>query len=809
MRANPRVQSGTMSSSNGEKKEEQESIEMDELEQLLLAAESEEISFVKIAPSTSLTTPKDDSGSSSSSSKKPALKSSSISLSGSTFLQNVEGQSSGTAKQEKSAIKPSSAVHSGDTDSSDDEEVRNFLEKKYDEYGRGINALLKQKEEERVDIQISNFIDRALKKADEEVSKLPKKDTPKTKAEKRTEDVKPFPGAVAVDSAVPITNGKIPDIFQKSVYTDPIFGIRLVHPLISSNILKERMQGRKPVPMSKIKYHIEHGNLKEDWAVAGAVLSKSPPKTTSKGGQFSIWKLSDLHGEIKTISLFLFSQAHKDLWKTAEGMVISILNPGVLERNEDKNIEAVLSIDKSAKVMILGQSRDMGTCRSRKKNGERCTAVVNLEKCEYCVYHVKQEYNKACNRGGLISSTAGRGLNELRNKVLGKNEVFYGGQSFSAVKAKKNPKQVEKDNHRMMTLSDYYQSPFQGSSGQSQSSSSVPSYRQQPNAKPVQIKSSAARLELDIKQRQKDMERLKQLGLGSTEGSLSITNVSKEVTVAQKITQSNNTPTSSPRPSVLNGFENRSFSLESKPAPRLSTGNFVIDMSVSPKHAIHSRQKAIDILKKKPLEKSNPNFIKYRGTETGKKRALEEIQTKDETANDNLSKKQKLDKEDQARKDRLKAIMEATSSHTDLIKAHEDEEQEKYFKDLERKEAMEEKMMNTFKVECKAVICVQCKYIAFSAADRCKEERHELKVRDAEKRFFKCADCGNRTVSLHRLPKTTCKNCQSSRWERCAMMRDKKGPNIGTALSIRGDEEKFLGSCANSASLNLLVPDEN
>ncbi|XP_062707074.1 protein MCM10 homolog [Aedes albopictus] len=795
-----------MSSSNGQNKEEQESLEMDELEQLLLAAESEETSCVKIVPSPTGSGVIANQEGSSSSTVKPVRKTASLSLSGSTFLQEAEGSNIKTDKQGKTGKKSSSAVHSGDTDSSDDEEVRNFLERKYDEYGRGINALLKQKEEERVDFQISNFIDRALKKAEDEVSKLPKKETPKpkTKEPKPTEDVRPFPGAEMVEPALVVSRNTIPDVFQKSVYTDPIFGIRLVHPLISSSVLQERMQGRKPVPMSKIKYHIEHGNLKEDWAMAGVVLSKSPPKTTSKGGQFSIWKLSDLHGEIKMVSLFLFSQAHKDLWKTAEGMVISILNPGVLDRNEDKNIEAVLSIDKSAKVMILGQSRDMGTCRSRKKNGDRCTAVVNLDKCEYCVYHVKQEYNKACNRGGLISSTAGRGLNELRNKVLGKNEVFYGGQSFSAVKAKKNPKQVEKDNHRMMTLSEYYQSPFQGSS---QSSSSAPSYRQQPNGAPK--KSSAARLELNVKQREKDMERLKQLGLSSSEGSLSLTNGSKEVSSVQKVTKVEPTIAPTSRPSVPNGFENRSFSLETKQAPRLSTGNFVIDLAASPKQALHSRQKAIDILKKKPLEKANPNFIKYRGTETGKKRALEEIQTKEATENGNLSKKQKLDQEDQARKDRIKAIMDASSSHTDLIQAHEDEEQEKYFKDLERKEAMEEKMMNTFKVECKAVICVQCKYIAFSAADRCKEERHELKVRDAEKRFFKCGDCGNRTVSLHRLPKTSCKNCQSSRWERCAMMRDKKGPNIGTALSIRGDEETFLGSCANSANLNLLVPDES
>ncbi|XP_055638693.1 protein MCM10 homolog [Toxorhynchites rutilus septentrionalis] len=752
-----------------------ESSEMDDLEQLLLEAESEDminnVSSVKA---------KEDP------SKKVKAKPS-LTLSGSTFLEEFVRKPN--AKNVENSVKSGSAVHGGDTDSSDDEETRNFLEQKYNEYGKSINTLLKQKEEEKIDNRISNMIDQALRNEKKDASERPAQSAAIAESTPK-QQFNPFPGTVKGDPLPPSKND-IPDIFKKSVYTDPVFGIRIVHPLVSSAVLQERMEGKKAVSMARIKYHIEHEQLKNDWAIAGVVLNKSPPKTTSKGGQFSIWRLSDLHGEIKVVSLFLFSQAYKDLWKTAEGMVICILNPNVFERNDDRNSEATLSIDKSAKVMILGQSRDMGTCRSKKKNGEKCTAFVNLEKCEYCVYHVKQEYSKACNRGGLISSTAGRGLNELRNKVLGKNEVFYGGQSFTAVKAKKNPKQVEKDNHRMMTLSEYYQSPLQGTN-----SAAVPSYRQQQSKA---HKPSAAGLEMNMKQREKDLERLKQLGSTS-----SVPSVTPQKDISKEVPKSEQKPT--PPSSAPNEFENRSFSFQAKQTPRLSTGNFVIDFAATPKQAIYSRQKAMEILKKKPLEKSNPNFIKYRGTDVGKKRAIEEI-ISNEDSNENVSKKQKLEQEEQTRKERLKKILEATSSHTDLIKAHEDEQQEKYFKELERKEAMEEKMLNTYQVACKAVICKQCKYIAFSAANRCKVERHELTVRDAEKRFFKCADCGNRTISLHRLPKTTCKNCQSSRWERCAMMREKRGPLLGASLSIRGDEEKHLGSCANTANLNLLVPE--
>lgn len=139
-------------------------------------------------------------------------------------------------------------------------------------------------------------------------------------------------------------------------------------------------------------------------------------------------------------------------------MVVSVLNPGVFDSKQDKTDEACLSVDNPQKFMILGQSKDLGTCRSRKKNGDMCHAIVNLGACEHCVYHVKQEYSKMSVRSELQSATSGRGLDALRNKVLGKSEVFYGGQSFLAVPAKKNPKLIAKDRKRLDMLSEQNQS---------------------------------------------------------------------------------------------------------------------------------------------------------------------------------------------------------------------------------------------------------------------------------------------------------------------------------------------------------------
>ncbi|XP_049548451.1 protein MCM10 homolog [Anopheles darlingi] len=755
-------------------------LEEDELEQLLLET---------LDRNARQETQQEPTPGSSKSGSKPAL-----TVEGSTFLlQDTEVPSEAETSSAKTLIADA------DIDSSDDEETRNFLERKYNQYGRQINDLLKSKEEEKTDQALSKWVDRKLLQIKRGTAQKPAPIA-------EPSPPPPSPRTANVGAARPEAQKSSPPglapVFQGTVHTDPVFGMRIVHPLISSQTLVERMEGKKPVPFMRLRNFIETADLQQDWVIGGVLVSKSPTKTTSKGKQFAIWKLSDLHGDVKMASLFLFSQAYKDLWKTTEGTVVAVLNPNVLNNNNDRSSEATLSIDRSTKVMILGQSRDLGTCRSRKKNGDRCTAIINLGQCEYCVFHIKQEYNNACNRGGLLTSTGGRGLNELRNKVLGKNEVFYAGQSYSAIKAVKNPKQVEKDRQRMLTLSDYYRSPAEGNGATGGPISANPSYRASSSPSVAKPKQSAARVETNVGQRMKDVKRLESLGVSLE---------TLKATTSQPFSSSQSAPPEmKPSPS-----QPPPFSLASKPS--LSREAFEIDIipkTVSVAKALQSRARATAILKQKPIEKSNPNFIKYRGTEQGKKRVLEEVVKNAAGSEENAAKRPKLQdgpsEEERARDDFIKRMMQATSSHKELVVASENAAQEEYFHKLERKEAMEEKMLNTFKVACKAVSCSQCKYIAFSAADRCKTEGHQLRVRDAEKRFFRCADCGNRTVSLFRIPKISCKSCQSSRWERCAMMRDKRGIQVGDVLSIRGDEEKYLGSLAGAnASLNLLMPEES
>lgn len=318
-------------------------------------------------------------------------------------------------------------------DSSDEEDLQVFFERKYNEYGRDINTMLKRKDADRVDSIIGKEVSKSL----------------------TTTTTRPL--AVSVNAQPKTLVTRAEEKATDNVYTDPIFGLRLVQPLISSTILRERMIGRQAIEIRYLQNHLQNGDLSKDWCISGVIVSKGPVQTSNAGSQYVIWRLSDLKGDIKTVSLFLFKSAYKELWKTAQGMIIAVLNPSVFSRR-DNNGESSLSIDSAQRVMILGRSKDFGICKSKKKNGEPCTAVVNFASCEFCVYHVKQEYGKMSGRSELQSATSGRGLQALKNKVLGKSEVFYGGKSFMAEPAKPSPKLKAKDQQRLMSLSESFNS---------------------------------------------------------------------------------------------------------------------------------------------------------------------------------------------------------------------------------------------------------------------------------------------------------------------------------------------------------------
>ena len=53
-------------------------------------------------------------------------------------------------------------------------------------------------------------------------------------------------------------------------------------------------------------------------------------------------------------------------------------------------------------------------------------------------------------------------------------------------------------------------------------------------------------------------------------------------------------------------------------------------------------------------------------------------------------------------------------------------------------------------------------------------------------------------------PQECCSKCGGSKWTKTGMMAERRGPKLASEqLSIRGNEEKFLGSTQGDAQLNV------
>ncbi|XP_014211510.1 protein MCM10 homolog [Copidosoma floridanum] len=675
-------------------------------------------------------------------------------------------------KQKKSTLANDNA------DSSDEEDSKYFEQQRYSEYGKDIKRLIKTKESEKEGLSSSFTKENSYSSPAAKTYNPPLSNSFKTKASSSSLS-NSFSGlseksdkySLQAEASTPVT---------KDVYSDPIFGLRIVKPLVSSADLVEKMQGRKPVTVSAVKQHLLNVSsirVQEDWVIGGVILSKSATRTSVKGSQYCIWKISDLSTEMNTVSVFMFSGAYKYLWKLPTGTAVIILNPTILENKDGKDL-ATLSVDNERKVMVLGSSKDLSKCRSMKKNGEPCTAPVNLRFGEYCVYHVKQEYGKFSKRTDIQSHGLGRTIGQLGSLGQAKKpptslyqQRHPEAQPFVAVLAKRNEVQVKKDRERLAML--------RGDAKALEQCRTQAKMESMANKR--QVKSIS--VELTAHQTKKDLEKLNKLRGWGSEYLSPGSQLEKKSTEAKMMLST---------PKLGNGAK----------------GGFIDFSESTPKSYIHrAKLNALEYVRKNGMiQKLDPNQSQ-KSKEILRERGIK--RRREEEAGEGETMAEKVAKKELAVKNRFQEMLEKKSAHMDLVEKHEDEETELYFRKQLAKERMEEKMLTTFKIACKAVQCKICKYTAFSGSDLCKKLQHPLKVFDAVKRFFKCGECGNRTVSLDRIPMETCKRCSSSKWLRAAMMDDKKTQLPGSKLSIRGAEEKYIGATVSGDSLDLLVPEND
>jgi minichromosome maintenance protein 10 len=122
--------------------------------------------------------------------------------------------------------------------------------------------------------------------------------------------------------------------------------------------------------------------------------------------------LTDLKWEL---DLFLFDSAFEKLWKLTVGTIIAILNPNFMPppRGRADTGKFSLSLNSNADTVLeIGAARDLGFCKSVKKDGKTCTTWVDKRHTEVCDFHVNETLRKThANRMEVNTMNFGRGRN--------------------------------------------------------------------------------------------------------------------------------------------------------------------------------------------------------------------------------------------------------------------------------------------------------------------------------------------------------------------------------------------------------------
>ncbi|PKS11558.1 hypothetical protein jhhlp_003323 [Lomentospora prolificans] len=196
-----------------------------------------------------------------------------------------------------------------------------------------------------------------------------------------------------------------PESASFEVYSSFHLSKRIVpHPTLARQLKGKAMFGLKDLLKTVKSPDYELPDVEEDIVVFAIVASKSDPrshKPTDNGTKapdrtkYMVVTLVDLQWELE---LFLFNSGFTRFWKIPEGTVIAILNPTIMPppaaRAHSGKFSLVINSDADT-IIEIGTARDLGFCKSMKKDGQLCNSWVNKKRTEFCEFHSNEIVRKA------------------------------------------------------------------------------------------------------------------------------------------------------------------------------------------------------------------------------------------------------------------------------------------------------------------------------------------------------------------------------------------------------------------------------
>jgi minichromosome maintenance protein 10 len=231
--------------------------------------------------------------------------------------------------------------------------------------------------------------------------------------------------------------------------------------IIPQNVLNRTLAGKKTFTIPDLLKEVTAPafrlpDVEGDIVLLAVIASKSEPKnhkaksTNEERGKFMAMTLTDLKWEL---DLFLFGSGFDKFWKIMPGTVIAILNPGIMPPMKADTGKFSMTLNSSDDIVLeIGHARDLGFCKTVKKDGKTCDAWIDNRHTEWCEFHINETLKKT--KSGRM---------EVNSMDFGKNKKVFTGNygrkynsrevtNFEQPNKMKGPVRYDRESHSTMYI---------------------------------------------------------------------------------------------------------------------------------------------------------------------------------------------------------------------------------------------------------------------------------------------------------------------------------------------------------------------
>ncbi|KAM0286752.1 hypothetical protein ACHAQH_000772 [Verticillium albo-atrum] len=192
---------------------------------------------------------------------------------------------------------------------------------------------------------------------------------------------------------------------------EPYSSYHLKRRIVPHSMLTRHLSGKKIMTVKELCQQVkapdyELPDVEQDIVLFAIVAKRSEPRShqprpdrngvqQADRGKYMVITVVDLELELE---VFLFNTGFTRFWKIGEGTVMAILNPTIMPppkgRANAGRFSIVVNSDADT-VIEVGIARDLGFCKSIKKDGNPCAGWVNAKRTQFCEFHTNEALKRA------------------------------------------------------------------------------------------------------------------------------------------------------------------------------------------------------------------------------------------------------------------------------------------------------------------------------------------------------------------------------------------------------------------------------